>query len=51
MLEDKVNTINVKLNSLRELKSEGKDTRLTYYYIEELTKIKENAYKYPVYSH
>ena len=51
MPEDKVNAINVKLNLLHTLKSEGKDTRLTDYYIEELTKMKEDAYKYPVYSH
>ena len=51
MPEDKVNMINVKLNRLHELKSEEKDTRLTDYYIEELTKMKEDAYKYPVYSH
>ena len=51
MLEDKVNVINIKLNHLHKLKSEGKDTRLTDYYIEELTKIKEDAYKYLVYSH
>ena len=51
MPEDKVNTINAKLNRLQQLKSEGKDTRLTDYYVEELTKMKEDAYKYPVYSH
>ena len=51
MPEDKVNAINVKLNRLHKLKSEGKDTRLTDYHIEELTKMKEDAYKYPVYSH
>ena len=51
MPEDKVNAINVKLNNLHKLKSEEKDTRLTDYYIEELTKMKEDAYKYPVYSH
>ena len=51
MPEDKVNAINVKLNRLHKLKSEGKDTRLTEYSIEELTKMKEDAYKYPVYSH
>ena len=51
MPEDKVNAINVKLNRLHKLKSEGKDTRLTDYYKEELTKMKEDAYKYPVYSH
>ena len=51
MPEDKVNMINVKLNRLHELKSEEKDTRLTDYYIEELTKMKEDAYKYPVDSH
>ena len=50
MLEDKVNMINVKLNRLHKLKSEEKDTRLTDYYIEELTNIKEDAYKYPAYS-
>ena len=51
MPEDKVNMINVKLNLLHKLKSQEKDTRLTDYYIEELTKMKEDAYKYPVYSH
>ena len=51
MPKGKVNAINVRLNSLHKLKSEGKDTRLTHYYIEELTKMKEDAYKYPVYSH
>ena len=51
MPEDKVNIINVKLNHLHKLKSEEKDTRLTDYYIRELTKIKEDAYKYPAYSH
>ena len=39
MPEDKVNMINFKLNRLHKLKSEEKDTRLTDYYIEELTKI------------
>ena len=51
MPEDKVNAINVKLNRLQKLKSEGKDTRLTDYYIEERTKMKKDGYKYPVYSH
>ena len=50
MLEDKVNMINVKLNRLHKLRSEEKDTRLTDYYIEEFTKIKEDPYKYPAYS-
>ena len=40
MSEDKVNTINVKLNRLHKLKSEGKDTRLCDYYIQELTKMR-----------
>ena len=40
MSEDEVNTINVKLNRLHKLKSEGKDKRLTDYYIQELTKMK-----------
>ena len=48
---DKVNMINVRLNHLHKLKSESKDTRLTDYYIEELTKMKEDAYKYSVYFH
>ena len=43
--------INVKLNHLHKLKSEDKDTRLTDYYIEELTKMKDGPYKYPVYPH
>ena len=43
--------INVRLNHLHKLKSEGKDTRLTDYYIEKLTKLKEDAFKYSVYSH
>ena len=47
MPEDKVNAINIKLNHLRKLKSRDKDPRLTDYYIEELTKMKEDAYKYP----
>ena len=51
MPEDKVNVINVKLNHLYKLKSKEKDTRLTDYYIEELIKMKKDAYKYPVYSH
>ena len=51
MPEDKVNAINVKLNNLHKLKSEEKDTRLTDYYIEELTKMKDDVYKYPAYSH
>ena len=51
MPSDKVNAINVKLNRLHKLKSEGKTTRLTDYHIEELTKMNEDAYKYPVYSH
>ena len=48
---EKVNMINVRLNHLHKLKSEGKDTRLTDYYIEKLTKVKEDTYKYSVYSH
>ena len=51
MPEEKVNMINVKLNHLHKLKSEDKDTRLTDYYIEELTKMKDDPYKYPVYPH
>ena len=47
MPEDKVNAINIKLNHLHKLKSRDKDPRLTDYYIEELTKMKEDAYKYP----
>ena len=43
--------INVRLNHLHKLKSEGKDTRLTDYYIEKLTKVKEDTYKYSAYSH
>ena len=48
---DKVNMINVRLNHLHKLKSEGKDTRLTDYYIEQLTEMKEDACKYSVCSH
>ena len=51
MPEEKVNMINVKLNHLHILKSEGKDTRLTDYYKEELTKMKDVPYKYSVYPH
>ena len=51
MPSDKVNAINVKLNRLQKLKSEGKDIGLINYYIEELTKMKDDAYKYPVDSH
>ena len=43
--------INVRLNHLHKLKSESKDTRLTDCNIEELTKMKEDAYKYSVYFH
>ena len=49
MPSDKVNAINVKLNHLHKLKSEGKDIGLIYYYIHELTKMKDDAY--PIYSH
>ena len=42
---------NVKLNHLHKLKSEGKDIGLINYYIHELTKMKHDAYKYPIYSH
>ena len=51
MLSDKVNTINVKLNHLHKSKSEGKDIGLINYYIHELSKMKNDAYKYPIYSH
>ena len=51
MPSDKVNAINVKLRHLHKLKSEGKDIGLINYYIHELTKMKDDAYKYPIYSH
>ena len=52
MPEDRVIMINFKLDYLqKKLKSNDGDKSINNYYIHELTKMKDDAYKYPIYSH
>ena len=44
--------INFKLDYLqKKLKSNDGDKSINNYYIHELTRMKDDAYKYPIYSH
>ena len=51
MPEDRVMMINSKLYHLHKLKSNGDNSSLINYYIQELNGMKNDAYKYPMYSH
>ena len=51
MAEDRVMMINSKLDHVHKLKSNGSDILLINYYIQELNRMKNDAYKYPAYSH
>ena len=51
MSEDRVMMINSKLDHLHKLKSNGGNSSMTNYYIQELNRMKNDAYKYPIYSH
>ena len=51
MPEDRVMMINSKLDRLHKLKSNGSDSLTINYYIQELNRMKNDAYKYPTYSH
>ena len=52
MPEDRVMMINFKLDHLlHKLKSNGGNSSIINYYIQELNRMKNNAYKYPIYSH
>ena len=53
MPEDRVMMINFKLDHLqkKKKKSNDGDKSIINYYIHELTKMKDDAYKYPIYSH
>ena len=43
--------INSKLHHLHKLKSNGCNSSIINYYIQELNRMKNDAYKYPIYSH
>ena len=43
--------INSKLDHLNKLKSNGDNRPIINYYIQELNRMKNDAYKYPIYSH
>ena len=43
--------INSKLDHLQKLKSNGDKKPIINYYIQELNRMKNDAYKYPIYSH
>ena len=49
--EDRVMMINSKLDHLHKLKSNGGNSSIINYYIQELNRMKNDAYKYPIYSH
>ena len=51
MPEDRVMMINSKLDHLNKLKSNGDNRPIINYYIQELNRMKNDAYKYPIYSH
>ena len=51
MPEDRIMMINSKLYRLQKLKSNGDDKPIINYYIQELNRMKNDAYKYPIYSH
>ena len=51
MPEDRVMMINSKLDHLHKLKSNGGNSSIINYYIQELNRMKNDAYKYPIYSH
>ena len=47
---DRVIMINEKLNNLCKSTSKGENSSLTDYYIQEVTRMKNEAYKYPIIS-
>ena len=51
MPENRVMMINSKLDHLHKLKSNGGNSSIINYYIQELNRMKNDAYKYPIYSH
>ena len=51
MPEDRVMMINSKLDHLNKLTSNGDNRSIINYYIQELNRMKNDAYKYPIYSH
>ena len=51
MSEDRVMMINSKLDRLNKLKSNGDNRPIINYYIQELNRMKNDTYKYPIYSH
>ena len=51
MPEDRVMMIISKLDHLNKLKSNGDNRSIINYYIQELNRMKNDAYKYPIYSH
>ena len=51
MPEDRVMMINSKLDHLNKLTSNSDNRSIINYYIQELNRNKNDAYKYPIYSH
>ena len=48
MPKDRVMMIHFKLNHLHKLKSNGDNSSTANYYIQELNRMKNDAYKYPI---
>ena len=51
MSQDREIMINSKLDHLHKLKSNDGNSSITNYYIQELNRMKNDAYKCPIYSH
>ena len=51
MPEDRVMMINSKLDHLHKLKSNDDNSSIINSYMQELNRMKNDAYKYPIYSH
>ena len=51
MPKARVMMINSKLNHLHKLKPDGDNSSANNYYIQELNRMKNDAYKFPIYSH
>ena len=51
MSEDRIMMINSKLDHLNKLKSNGDNKPIINYYVQELNRMKNDVYKYPIFPH
>ena len=51
MSEDRIMMINSQLDHLNKLKSNGDNKPIINYYVQELNRMKNDAYKYPIFPH